>query len=306
VAWLVVLPWAAWVTVRVLGLDRWWPVVGVVAFTAWASAGALAGTIVAVALRQRVAAAVGAVSLIVLVALVAPRAIGNGDERLPGERPLRVLTLNILHEGARADAVVQLVERKRPDILLLQEYTPLAASALHDEGLRRVLPNAVLSRPGTEAGETAIYTRLPVRRVAASGRRWTAAVVRAPGGRAVEVHAVHPPPPVTRDAMRVWRDELRSLPGAESARLRLLGGDFNATLDHRELRSVLGRGYVDAAEQAGAGLRTTWPVGRRIPPTITIDHVLADERMRVGDVTVHTVVGTDHRAVFAELFVPGA
>jgi hypothetical protein len=34
--------------------------------------------------------------------------------------------------------------------------------------------------------------------------------------------------------------------------------------------------------------------------------VLADERMRVGDVTVHTVVGTDHRAVFAELFVPGA
>ena len=33
--------------------------------------------------------------------------------------------------------------------------------------------------------------------------------------------------------------------------MRILAGDFNATLDHAELRRLIGRGYHDAAEQAG-------------------------------------------------------
>ena len=37
---------------------------------------------------------------------------------------------------------------------------------------------------------------------------------------------------------------------------------------------------------------------------MTIDHVLAPERVAVGEVSVHTVAGSDHRAVFAELFLP--
>ena len=64
--------------------------------------------------------------------------------------------------------------------------------------------------------------------------------------------------------------------------MRGLAGDFNATLDHAELRRVLDRGYRDAAEQAGVALRPTWPTGKRILPTlVTIDHVLADRRVQV-------------------------
>ena len=44
--------------------------------------------------------------------------------------------------------------------------------------------------------------------------------------------------------------------------------------------------------------------GRRIPPAVTIDHVLADARIGVRAVSVHTIPGTDHRAVFAELVLP--
>ena len=40
---------------------------------------------------------------------------------------------------------------------------------------------------------------------------------------------------------------------------RILAGDFNATLDHPELRAVLDRGYVDAADAASGGLKPTWP-----------------------------------------------
>ena len=40
------------------------------------------------------------------------------------------------------------------------------------------------------------------------------------------------------------------------------------------------------------------------PPLITIDHVAVDRRVSVNAVSVHTVPGTDHRAVFADLRLP--
>ena len=105
--------------------------------------------------------------------------------------------------------------------------------------------------------------------------------------------------------MAVWRADLRAVPRATpSSRLRILAGDFNATLDHAELRRLIDSGYVDAAAEVGAGLRATWPNARRLPPPVTIDHVLADARAGVQEFSVHPIPGTDHRAVFAELVLP--
>jgi endonuclease/exonuclease/phosphatase (EEP) superfamily protein YafD len=61
---------------------------------------------------------------------------------------------------------------------------------------------------------------------------------------------------------------------------------------------------VDAADAAGEGLSPTWPAGQVFPPPVTIDHVLADERIEVGDVSIRDLPGSDHRAVLAQLFVP--
>jgi hypothetical protein len=53
---------------------------------------------------------------------------------------------------------------------------------------------------------------------------------------------------------------IAALPGAGApGDLQLIAGDFNATLDHRVLRRLLGRGYADAADAAGDGLTWTWP-----------------------------------------------
>ena len=87
--------------------------------------------------------------------------------------------------------------------------------------------------------------------------------------------------------MDEWRDDLRALPPATpEGAVRILTGDFNATLDHAELRRVIDRGYEDAADEVGSGLRATWPAGRRFPPPVTIDHVIADERCGVRSVRV--------------------
>ena len=54
-----------------------------------------------------------------------------------------------------------------------------------------------------------------------------------------------------------------------------MAGDLNTTRDHVQLRRLEGLGYRDAADEAGAGLRMTFPVGRGVPPLVAIDHVLA-------------------------------
>ena len=84
---------------------------------------------------------------------------------------------------------------------------------------------------------------------------------------------------------------------------RVLLGDFNATLDHREIRGLLRRGHVDAADPLGDGLRPTWPTTGRAPP-FTIDHMLLPAPVKVSRMSLHTVPGTDHRALIAELVLP--
>ncbi|HYF28123.1 MAG TPA: endonuclease/exonuclease/phosphatase family protein, partial [Baekduia sp.] len=119
----------------------------------------------------------------------------------------------------------------------------------------------------------------------------------------VAVQAVHPRPPISGASEPDWRATLRDLAGPGPGVLRILAGDFNATLDHRELRAVLDRGYVDAADATGDGLRPTWPVGRRRPP-ITIDHLLVDARVAVREVQLHELRGSDHRVLVARLQLP--
>ncbi len=116
--------------------------------------------------------------------------------------------------------------------------------------------------------------------------------------------AVHAFPP-TEPGVARWEASLAGLPAADpDGDVRLLVGDFNATFDQDSFRNLVGRGYVDAAAAKGRGLVTTWPSNRIRPPPVTIDHVLADERVHVADAEIHDVPDTDHRAVLARLVIP--
>ena len=81
---------------------------------------------------------------------------------------------------------------------------------------------------------------------------------------------------------RLWLRMLDELPPASPKVLRIIAGDFNATLDHSPFRAVLNRGYADAADRAGHGLEPTYPADS--PIGIAIDHVLVDRRIGVDRV----------------------
>ena len=81
----------------------------------------------------------------------------------------------------------------------------------------------------------------------------------------MRIKAVHPRPPVNRDRRARLARRARARCPARDSRgdVQILAGDFNATLDHPELRALLDRGYIDAADAAGSGLVWTWPAPPR-------------------------------------------
>jgi endonuclease/exonuclease/phosphatase family metal-dependent hydrolase len=300
IAWLLVVPWAIWVIVRVLGVERGYPFVELMAYTPYVLPVALAAGAVAALLRRWAPAAVAGVSAIVLAVLLIPRVTGDSAEARAGGPQLRVLTANAYQGSVPPETLVELVRSERVDLLSLQELTPQLVEGLERAGIGELLPHEVLTP------ETAIYSRLPLRRLPAlEGSRTEMAaaeldVAGAPPVRAISVHAAAP---ITAFYLDGWRGDLRMLPAARPrGPVQLLAGDFNATLDHASLRELIDRGYRDAAEAAGAGLEPTWQ-GHRAPP-VTIDHVLLPERAGVLGVSVHDLPRSDHNAVLAVLALP--
>jgi endonuclease/exonuclease/phosphatase (EEP) superfamily protein YafD len=307
-AWIVVLPWAAWAAVRLLGLERGFPLVPIMAFTPLAAVLAAIAAMIAGVLRRPFPAMVAVASTGALVAVVLPRVLSDPapDRGAVAGPRLRVMTVNVRFGLADPAAVVSLARRERVDVLAVEELTPELEAGLRRLGLDR-LYHFRAGRPGSGATGTMLFSRRPLARLQAPRTTNVAAagILTVPGVQPVELYAVHMSAPWDIARTARWGRDLRALPPAATpGALRIIAGDLNSTLDHAELRRVLATGYQDAADEAGAGLDPTWPSDRRIPPGVTIDHVLADARCGVGEVRTFDVPGTDHRALLAELVLP--
>ncbi|WP_375373513.1 endonuclease/exonuclease/phosphatase family protein [Micromonospora sp. ATA51] len=306
--WLGAGPGAAWAVLRLAGLERG-PLVQAVAFTPYVAVGTLVPLVLALALRRRWPAVVAAVAAVALVGAVTPRAFASGQPAVGGPT-LRLLTANLLKGGADPRTLVDLVRSRRVDVLAVQEFTPGIAAELDRLGLAELLPYRQLN-PEVGTTGSGLYAGFPISEAGVrrnQGFYFSQAygTLTLPGAPPLRVESAHPAAPYAVDVLPDWWTDLRAQPPATpNGRLSILAGDFNATLDHAPLRDLIRTGYVDAADQAGAGLAGTWGPydGDPIPP-VAIDHVLADRRIAVRSVTVHALPGSDHRAVLAELRLP--
>ncbi|NRQ37817.1 endonuclease/exonuclease/phosphatase family protein [Nonomuraea sp. NN258] len=302
--WLAVTPFAAWAVARLAGLERGSLATQIMTATPYAAAGSLVPLLIAAIRRKRAATVVALLASAALGLSVLPRALGSAEATTG--RSLRVMSLNLLFGRADTETVMRLVREFDPDVLSTQELTPGAVADLDAAGLKDLMPHRMLEDEWS-AGGSGLYSKHALKPlwdlIPPVGHKMPAAVISLPGGAPIEFIDVHPYPPLGEQVAN-WNAALSSLPSAGEGTVRILAGDFNASLDHAAMRRLLDRGYKDAADQVGAGLIPTWPANKRVPPIITIDHVLVDRRVGVREVSVHTVPGTDHRAVLAELTVP--
>jgi endonuclease/exonuclease/phosphatase (EEP) superfamily protein YafD len=294
--------------VRVFGLDLGHPLVAAMSFTPYVAATAPLPLLVAIALRQWAVAGLAAAALIAFAVVILPRAVDGPHHAsdADGGPTLVVMTANLQYGRGDAATIMRLVRENRVDVLSLQELTPEAVQRLSAAGARERFPGFRIDpRPG--ASGSGLLVDRPAR--PAGPRDVTGAAqpeleFTVPGWGPLRVKTAHPPPPISGEAVRRWRHELGEMPSAmQDGVPHLLAGDFNGTLDHHEVRRLIGRGYFDAAGATGDGLHATWPVGRR-RPGLVLDHVLLPDELRVRRVSIHEVAGSDHRAVIAEVVLP--
>jgi endonuclease/exonuclease/phosphatase (EEP) superfamily protein YafD len=305
VCWGAALGVAVWTIVRLFGLEWGFPAIQAMAFTPYVVALALAVAVLSAVLRRWAPAVLALAATLALGGVVVPRALP--DDGPTDGAPLRVLSVNLLVGEADPVAIVALVRRTRADLVAFQEFTPDAEARLAAAGLGDLLPNRVL-HSAWSVGGSAIYSRLPLQddgvRKHASGFWQAKGQLTVDGVGAVAVESAHPCAPSDAGRDACWFREVDDQPRPTTdGHRQLLLGDFNATLDHAQMRRVLASGYRDAADMVGAGLIPTWPADKTMPG-VTIDHVLVGPDVGVLSFAVHDIPGSDHRAVFAELVLP--
>ncbi|MCY1140387.1 endonuclease/exonuclease/phosphatase family protein [Actinoplanes sp. Pm04-4] len=312
---LLTLPGLAWAAVRLLGWEQG-PLVQLVAFTPYAAMWSFVPLLAALLSRKWLVATVAALATVMFAAAVLPRALPDRDQGPATGVPVTVMTINMFIGAADPAAVVRLVRENDVAILAVQEFTPESAAGLQAAGIDALLPHHALA---DEIGTTGsgLYSRFPMTGQASrrgdggglqDGNLQAYATIQPPGAGPIFVESAHPLAPYALRAEDAWRADLASMPRPDQGGVpKLLLGDFNSTLDHQPLRDLIGHGYRDAADATGKGLIGTWGPYDGLPiPSVTLDHVLADKRIGVRDVSVHGVSGSDHRAVVATVTLPPA
>ncbi|MFY9487091.1 MAG: endonuclease/exonuclease/phosphatase family protein [Solirubrobacterales bacterium] len=299
---LVAAPWCIWAVVRLLALDAGWPVVPALSFTPWVALTSVLPIVFALLMRSWSVAVIATVTALALGSVLIDR-VTVDDQPATSGRLITLMTSNTLAGEADANQLMRLVREHDVDVLALQELTPDLVLTLRQSGLERELPYGIDESRWAVAG-AGLWSRSPLRKGARTDPRFWAAPEGVIGDLDLRVRSIHPSPPITPDAEARWQENLASMPSARSTdkQLRILAGDFNATLDHRAFRRLIERGYTDAAESVGKGLIRTWPNRGKTP--LTIDHVLVDRRIRVERLDVYSIDDTDHRAMVVELRLP--
>jgi len=293
--------------VRAVPYDAVTPLAQVVGFTPFVAVGAVVGLVLTLVARRWVLAALLAVCVVAQAVWLVP-AFVPGPAAPDDAASLRVMGANAWLGSADADALVDLVRDQDVQVLAVVELTKDLRERLVAAGVEDVLPYAVDAKVGSGALGSGLWSALPLRDVDTepfSNDAMPAATVEVDGV-PVRVTAVHPIPPIP-EYVRVWGEETAAL--AERAEAdplpQVLVGDFNATHDHATFRRLLGDRFHDASRASGGGLDLSWsPQPGRVPPVLSLDHVVTDRENVVTDVGSLHLPGSDHRAIVATVHVP--
>ncbi len=239
-------------------------------------------------------------------------------DRRPGRRPaegaddaprFRLLSANILFTKADVGGIVSEIAAADPDVVVLQEVSPLNFERLEAAEVLAAYPHRWVA-PRPDGFGNAILSRLPLE----GAEEWRvdpypmARATLVVGERRVRLYDVHTGAPFGPLGARHWRGQLAALRAVaqEEREPLVLAGDFNATFAHRDFRRLLEAGVRDVHVDRRRRLVATWPLDLRpLPPLLQLDYVLVSDQVAVLDVWEGTGRGSDHRPLLADLAVVG-
>jgi endonuclease/exonuclease/phosphatase (EEP) superfamily protein YafD len=226
----------------------------------------------------------------------------------PGAGPaLSAMQLNVNTREGNPALVKAVIDRTRPDIIVLEELSSAWIANLAP--ITNVYPYSCLA-PREDNFGIGLYSRFPiigreVVRIGAAGVPSILATLDIGHGK-LRVVATHPLPPAGKAYSRLRNDQLEDLADVLHAhRPVLLLGDLNATPWNYYFHRLLDRsGLLDSSR--GYGVHPTW---HRDNPlfAIPIDHCLHSPDIAIISRTVGDDVGSDHRPLVVEFAImPGA
>ncbi len=238
---------------------------------------------------------------------LAPTQIALPDD-VDGMSCVRLVTLNVRQKNDRYDRVAALIERERPDLLLLMETDPKWIAALEPQlsafGYR-------LEEPLTNTYGMAFATNLQVDRAemisnTSADTPTLYATMRTPDGARFEVIGLHPRPPLPGESTKS-RDANIARAGARTPDALgnvLAIGDFNDVP-----WSVTTQGFVERGQyrdpRVGRGTFPTFPAKFAILGW-PLDQLFVKEGVRIESFKVLEDVGSDHLPIRADACVrPG-
>lgn len=309
-----IVRWAAWATLAFLAavmLTRW---VGLTsprvlvlqALTPlWTVVSAVLAAVLIVR-RERTASFLALALLSGHVAAVLPAVWPHGTPDWVEDAATEQVTVfvaNLYYFNEHPDAVEPLLATDA-EILVLLEVTEAWPDRIEDAGIFERYPYHLTHRKG-RAAESIVLSKLPI-----TDARWGPGPVAIPiatidvRGVPLAVIGVHPPAPIDPSGAQKWKGTLQRVEALARRRptdAAIFAGDFNATRWHAPFHDLLEAGLSDAHERTGAGLTRSWPVGRRIPPFMRLDHALLTDNAAALDTRQITVPGSDHRAFEVDL-----
>lgn len=296
---------------RAFGLDHLSPAAQLIGYMPYFAMLFVLAALLGLVARSFLLISLAAILVLVNALWIAPRYIGQNlfvppsafvDASAPR---LEVMTLDLNLGEADPTTIVDLVRAYNVDVLAVQELTTAAVQQLDAAGLSAELPYAaVMSAPGPSG--TGVYSRFPITGrlplAATTTFPMTGVEIRADGATISVLSVLTQPDGLS--SVREWEHDLSALGSWPASGDRIMMGNFNATVDHSQLRAVMAGGFADTDAELGDGLVGTWPTGL-FPPPVALDHVLIAGNLKPLTATHPAITGASHRAVLAQLAVTG-
>jgi endonuclease/exonuclease/phosphatase (EEP) superfamily protein YafD len=287
--------------------QTWWLFELTVHFRVQLAAGlALLAMLAGIRRRWRVAAIFSGFLLANLM-VVLPGLVPEREPDPSGSQRLRAVLLNVHARNEQYAAVRDFLQAANPDLLLLEEVTPVWTNEL-----RAVLdryPHSVVV-PRDDNFGVALFSRHPLTNVA----------IRAFGGAAIpsllatasingiatRLAGLHPLPPGTAENARLRNAHLAAAAqeiGSGTGPVIVLG-DLNTSPWSPWFKRFLREARLKNSSQ-GRGLFASWPV-QFWPLRIPLDHCLVSPPIGVAAKTLGPDVGSDHLPIVVDLLLPPA